>query len=141
VKINNYLNIWRIAVSSDAALPCPLKPAEMQIRAKRDAASTTKVKESRQEQKFPRRKNAAEKRKYIAPLTRSMQVSNQQPVYLPPTNQGQVGSGIAWKFRSSSSPPVRLPGDENLPRALKYVSAGVYRVSSRRFLLLQAAEN
>lgn len=42
-KISNYLNIWRIAVSSERPLPCPLKPREMQEGAKRDAASVTKV--------------------------------------------------------------------------------------------------
>jgi hypothetical protein len=47
-KISNYLNIWRITVSSERALPCPLKPREMQKGASRDAASLTKVNPSRQ---------------------------------------------------------------------------------------------
>jgi hypothetical protein len=43
-KISNYLNIWRIAVSSDRALPCPLKPSEMLEGDGKDAAWPTKVK-------------------------------------------------------------------------------------------------
>jgi hypothetical protein len=42
-KISNYLNIWRIAVSSDRALPYPLKPLEMRERIRKDAARCTKV--------------------------------------------------------------------------------------------------
>jgi len=43
-KISNYLNIWRIAVSSERPLPCPLKPREMQESQRRDAAVSRKVK-------------------------------------------------------------------------------------------------
>jgi hypothetical protein len=42
-KISNYLNIWRIAVSSDWLLPCPLKPSEMREEDGKDAAWQTKV--------------------------------------------------------------------------------------------------
>ena len=42
-KISNYLNIWRIAVSSDRPLPCPLKPSEMHEGVGKDAAWQTKV--------------------------------------------------------------------------------------------------
>jgi hypothetical protein len=42
-KISNYLNIWRIAVSSDRALPYPLKPREMRACIRKDAAGCTKV--------------------------------------------------------------------------------------------------
>jgi hypothetical protein len=42
-KISNYLNIWRIAVSSDRTLACPLKPREMQNCVPKDAASPTKL--------------------------------------------------------------------------------------------------
>src|SRR5215472_3128571 len=42
-KISNYLNIWRIAVSSDHALPYPLKPREMRGCIRKDAGGCTKV--------------------------------------------------------------------------------------------------
>ena len=42
-KISNYLNIWRIAVSSDRALPYPLKPREMRRCIRKDAGGCTNV--------------------------------------------------------------------------------------------------
>jgi len=57
-KISNYLNIWRIAVSSDRALPYPLKPREMHKHIRKDAGGRTKVNAHRHQWKQVARSTA-----------------------------------------------------------------------------------
>lgn len=142
VKINNYLNIWRIAVSSDAMLPCPLKPAEMQIRAKRDAASLAKVNENWLRRNFSGGKTAPKNGSELRPRQARSQGSNDQPAYLPPTKLRPGWQLDCFKssflFVSASSSPRR----RNLPSTHLGSSGQAFTESvPSRFLLLQAAEN
>ena len=101
-KISNYLNIWRIAVSSDRALPYPLKPREMRGGVRKDAAACTKVSPQ------------AQRRKQLSkPAETDCRIAGDENSMFPPNT-------FVFRVSDMFKPNTHWPGDcsRNSARAL-----------------------